>query len=125
MHVHGAPQAVEGLHVVHNLVSMAIATLSVCFKRHSNFDADVKEHVSHIKFPIFDFVRDSLFMLLELDLQIFLILSLTACLLEKAHDLEEVHGHLWHAKIKELAVAKFHNMRILCSEYYHARFVGA
>ena len=37
-------------------------------------------------------------------------------------DLEEVHGHLWHAEIKELAVAKFHNIWIHSSPLVRSMF---
>ena len=38
---------------------------------------------------------------------------------EEVHGLEEVHGHLGHAEIKELAVGKFHNIRILVNIPMH------
>ena len=64
VHVHGAPQAVEGegllIGHVHNSVSVAIACF---FKGHLNFDAYVMQHISHL---VSNFVMDCLFVLLEL-----------------------------------------------------------
>ena len=87
LQIHGAPQAIEGegfqVELGHNSVSMAMATLSVCFKGHSNFYAYVKEHVSHLKFPILSWTVCSCCFRWEIvalaDVSIFIIDCLLIC----------------------------------------------
>ena len=108
----GAPQAVEGegLHVglVNNSVSVAIATLSVYSR-----DAQIVMCLTLLKFPILSWTVCSC--CLSWEIVALADISLAAWLFEKVHGLEEVHGHvtLGHAEIKELAVSKFHDIRIL------------